>query len=283
MVAPGDVVFSFRDTTIAAVGIVKSYGYESPKPAEFGAAGPNWGKIGWRVDVEYTTPRTLIKPSQHMQVLGELLPDRYSPLQANGRGQQNVYLAAISPEFAAALVKLVGSDSQLLLTPSNPLAVTTGDAKGMQEWEEHLQKEIRQNQSIPETEKTALIKARRGQGIFKDNVMRVEAGCRITKVSNPIHLIGSHIKPWRHSNNSERLDGENGLLLTPSIDHLFDRGFISFEGGGDVLVSPRADDVSLRRMGIKVGERINVGAFSSQQKSFLEFHRNSVFLKARQA
>src|SRR5437667_5538751 len=62
MVAPGDLVFSFRDTIIAAIGIAKSYGYESPKPAEFGDAGPNWGKIGWRVDVQYTTPPNAVKP-----------------------------------------------------------------------------------------------------------------------------------------------------------------------------------------------------------------------------
>src|SRR5262249_61212787 len=97
--------------------------------------------------------------------------------------------------------------------------------------------------------------------------MRVETACRITKVDNPVHLIGSHIKPWRDSTNDERLDGENGLLLTPSIDHLFDRGFISFEGTGQVLVSPRADEVSLRRMGIRVGEKVNVGDFSRQQKA----------------
>ncbi|MEI6914209.1 MAG: HNH endonuclease signature motif containing protein, partial [Armatimonadota bacterium] len=55
-----------------------------------------------------------------------------------------------------------------------------------------------------------------------------ERECRLTHVGNPTHLIASHIKPWRESNNDERLAGGNGLLLTPSIDHLFDRGFITF-------------------------------------------------------
>jgi predicted restriction endonuclease len=52
------------------------------------------------------------------------------------------------------------------------------------------------------------------------------------------HLRASHCKPWRDSSNEERLDGENGLLLRPNADHLFDRGFIGFEDNGDVLVSP---------------------------------------------
>src|SRR5262245_54464224 len=126
-----------------------------------------------------------------------------------------------------------------------------------------------------------LIKARHGHGHFKENVMKVEAACRITMVDNPIHLIGSHIKPWRDSDNSERLDGENGLLLTPSIDHLFDRGFISFDGNGDLLISPRADNVSLERMGVRSG--VNVGNFSLSQKAYLEFHRDEVFLRSRMA
>jgi putative restriction endonuclease len=53
-------------------------------------------------------------------------------------------------------------------------------------------------------------------------------------------VVGSHINPWRDAGNEERLDGANGLLLTPSIDHLFDRGFISFKGDGELLISPVA-------------------------------------------
>lgn len=77
--------------------------------------------------------------------------------------------------------------------------------------------------AIPLTEREALIRARRGQGLFKERVMLVERRCRITGVENPVHLRASHCKPWRDSDNTERLNGENGLLLTPSIDHLFSR------------------------------------------------------------
>jgi putative restriction endonuclease len=51
----------------------------------------------------------------------------------------------------------------------------------------------------------------------------------VTRVERREHLIAGHIKPWRDGSNDERLNGENGLLLTPTIDHLFDKGFISFE------------------------------------------------------
>jgi putative restriction endonuclease len=59
-------------------------------------------------------------------------------------------------------------------------------------------------------------------------------------VENSVHLVASHCKPWQDSSNHERSDGEGGLLLTPSIDHLFDRRFIGFEDSGDPIVSPVA-------------------------------------------
>ncbi len=79
----------------------------------------------------------------------------------------------------------------------------------------------------------------------------------------------------------ERLDGENGLMLTPTIDHLFDRGFITFENAGALIVSPSADKLSLTRMGIDVDRGVNVGAFSEGQRRYLEFHREQVFLESR--
>ena len=70
--------------------------------------------------------------------------------------------------------------------------------------------------------------------------MQIERRCRITGVERAAHLVASHSKPWRDSSNEERLDGENGLLLTPSVDHPFYRGFIGFEDSGvDLLPTGR--------------------------------------------
>jgi putative restriction endonuclease len=103
----------------------------------------------------------------------------------------------------------------------------------------------------------------------------------VTKVERPEHLVASHTKPWRDSTNEERLDGENGLLLTPTIDHLFDKGFISFEDKGDVVVSPVADRSSLLKMGIKPDGKLNVGVFSEGQRIFLDYHREIVLRMSR--
>src|SRR5664279_1806580 len=151
-VAPADLIFSFMDTRIFAVGIAQSYCWESPKPLEFGNAGQNWENIGWKVKVNFTELANKVRP-----------------------------------------------------------------------------------------------------------------------------------KPWRDSTNEERLNGENGLLLTPSIDHLFDRGFIGFEDSGKLIISPVAHRPSLQRMGIDTTKVVNVGGFTSGQKQFLDFHRNAVLLQSVRA
>lgn len=129
---------------------------------------------------------------------------------------------------------------------------------------------------IPETQKPQLVLARRGQGLFRRRVELIERGCRLTGVTDRAHLRASHIKPWRHSTNEERLDGHNGLLLAPHIDHLFDRGFISFADDSQLLISPRLNRDLLEAWGIEP-ER-SVHAFSAEQQGFLSFHREDVFL-----
>jgi len=147
-------------------------------------------------------------------------------------------------------------------------------------FEKKIETVIQNDPAIPDTDRLAIVRARRGQGLFRDRVATIEKRCRITGVENAAHLVASHCKPWRDASNEERLDGENGLLLTPSIDHLFDRGFIGFEGDGRLIISPVAHRPSLHRMGIEVEASVNVGAFTSRQKQFLEFHREAVLLRA---
>jgi putative restriction endonuclease len=246
-VAPGDIVFSFADTYVRAIGFVTSHGYEAPKPAEFGSTGAYWELIGWRVDVFFAELRSPIRPAVHMLVLAPLLPTRYSPLRPNGHGLQSVYLTRLPEELAGAIIDLIGAEAHHLVQEhrivGEPL---TRPAIGLVLWEEHEMTQIRKDARVSETTREALVLARRGQGVFKDRVMAIERACRITGVDRVEHLRASHCKPWRDSSNEERLDGENGLLLTPNVDHLFDRGFIGFEDNGDLLISPVRTSSRLR-------------------------------------
>jgi putative restriction endonuclease len=282
-VAPGDLIFSFVDTRIGAVGIAKSYCWECPKPAEFGSAGQNWENVGWRVNVSFVPLLNKIRPKDHMEVLGAVLPDRYSPLQANGNGIQSIYLTELSLNFAEVLSGLIGNEVRPLVESSAEVVslqnerMVTGD--DLDVWERRLEEQVETDVSVNETDREAIVRARRGQGIFKQRVMEIETRCRITGVDNLSHLLASHCKPWRDSSNEERLNGENGLLLTPSIDHLFDRGFIGFENSGDLIISPVAHKPSLQRMGVETNRSVNVGKFTEGQRQYLDYHRNSVLLQ----
>jgi putative restriction endonuclease len=283
-VSPGDLIFSFVDTRIAAIGIARSYCWESPKPTEFGSAGQNWENIGWRVNVSFTSLLHKVRPKDHMDVLKSVLPDRYAPLRSNGDGKQTMYLTEVPQQFAEVLSGLIGNEARALLSAVETGVdiqdgrIVTGD--DLDVWERRLEEQVEADTTVRETEKEAIVRARRGQGIFKQRVMRLENHCRITGVNNPSHLLASHCKPWRDSSNEERLNGENGLLLTPSIDHLFDRGFIGFEDSGTLIISPVAHKPSLRRMGVETDVLVNIGTFTEGQRHFLEFHRNAVLLRA---
>ncbi|HEX2871040.1 MAG TPA: HNH endonuclease, partial [Polyangiaceae bacterium] len=85
-------------------------------------------------------------------------------------------------------------------------------------------------------------------------------------------------RPWRHAANEERLSKNNGLLLAPHADFLFDRGFISFEEGR-VIYADVADEKSLLKLGLDPSKEKVVGSFNAEQERFLEFHRREIFRK----
>lgn len=281
-VAPGDVIFSFANSQIRAIGIASSHAYEAPKPLEFGKAGAYWDTIGWRVDVHFAELRLPLRPSASMDVLAPLLPERYAPLRIDGRGLQNLYLTHLPEGFAATLIDLLGAEARdiVLHRIANQEKGPQTSAIGLVEWEEHEIQRVHSDVSLRETVREAIVLARRGQGLFKQRVLAFERACRLTGVDRIEHLKASHCKPWRDASNDERLDGENGLMLTPNADHLFDRGFLAFEANGNVLVSPVAHLESLRRMGIDPRHPGNVGGFRERQAQYLQYHRDNVFLKS---
>jgi putative restriction endonuclease len=281
-VAPGDVIFSFSDTQIRAIGIALSTAYEAPKPAEFGSVGAYWDRIGWRVDVRFSELTNPIRPVDHIAAIRPYLPTRYAPLRANGAGQQAVYLTRVDEMFAGLLIDLIGTEARSITnawTLQEPLLQVA--PTGQTVWEEHQMETLKADTHLAVTEREALVLSRRGQGLFRARVTAIERKCRVTGVDRTEYLRASHCKPWRDASNHERLDGENGLLLTPDVDLLFDRGFMSFDNNGDVLLSPVVHELSLERMGLTSELLRNVGSFSEGQKQYLDFHRNSVFLKSR--
>jgi putative restriction endonuclease len=267
-VSPGDVVFSFCDTKIKAVGVAAGTAQTGPKP-DFGTAGLNWSHEGWFVPVDYCALANDIRPKEHIAILRPFLPARYSPLQASGDGLQSVYLAEVPQALAEALIGLIGQAYWDALS-----AVAAGQAPPELSDEEA----VKDANFTGPTFREQIVRARRGQGVFRSNVLLREESCRVTGVREPRHLKASHIKPWRDGTDAERLDGANGLLLSPHIDHLFDEGFITFSANQELVVVPEVREKILDAWGIDAGVR--VGEFSREQSEYLEYHRVNVFRRA---
>lgn len=126
---------------------------------------------------------------------------------------------------------------------------------------------------LDQTEKEQVIKSRIGQSIFKKNLLKNEEKCKLCGVSDKHFLIASHIKPWSQSNHRERLDINNGLLLCPNHDALFDKGYISFGDDGRILISNSLDEV-LNFLNIHNNLRIQM---NEMQRQYMEWHRECIF------
>lgn len=264
LVSPGDIVFSFADTFIKAVGVVIGSHFEANKPDSFGNAGANWGTKGWFVPVEFTVVKNPIRPREFMHLLNPLLPEKYSPLQANGDGLQGVYLASLPHEMGSVL---------LGLTETDDLHLPVYDLSQLPETLE--EQEIILDAALGETEKAVLVLARRGQGAFRSRVQTIEEACRVTGVDSKQLLVASHIKPWSESQNWERINGNNGLFLSPHVDKLFDKGLITFTAKGGMEVSAQLEPDVLKKWHIDPSK--NFGKFNVDQLFFLEYHQAKVF------
>src|SRR6266700_4185980 len=255
-----DTVFSYADGEIRAIGVVGHRCVESRRPVSFGESGKQWSEDGWLVKVLWTLLDKSIRPRDYLSSIVHLLPIKYSPIQQNGNGNQKFYLTEISDDLGNLLLSIASS---LNLELSDLLVDSRSTALNDEE-EERITK-----QRIPETEKRQLIKARRGQGLFRDKLTSIEKMCRLTGVRDLSFLTASHIKPWSVSDNVEKLDGNNGLLLSPHVDKLFDKGWISFSDKGDLLCSCDRAAIIMKSWGLS--STMNVGCFNQYQRRYLAY------------
>lgn len=134
-----------------------------------------------------------------------------------------------------------------------------------------------EKENISSKEKENIIKSRIGQGKYREKLLIECPYCPITLVSDERLLIASHIKPWNKSNNEEKIDPKNGFMFTPTYDKLFDRGFISFDNEGIMIVSPWISPMNQKKLNIYSGKKINLPL--EGRKEYLCYHREFVFKK----
>ena len=144
-----------------------------------------------------------------------------------------------------------------------------------------LDKEILKNPIQVEIENTSKIiqqTIRVGQEKFRRNLLDEISFCPITGITDRRILTASHIKPWRVSNNNERLDKNNGFIFSPTIDKLFDIGLISFENNKTLLISKALDKSNIISIGIEP-KRVYDKLPIENRVQYLEYHRNFIFLE----
>ncbi len=267
----GDIVFSFADAVVGAVGVVLGRARETPEPAQAGAAGAKRKVVlGQQLPVRFITLKQPLRTMEHAQDLAAVLPKKNPPLSPSGVGIRGVYLSAVPEAMVIAVRRLLGGQVE---AAENKVR----SAIGAELLDERTEESIRRRTDIGPIEKESLIRARYGHGVFRQHVEEIEGGCRLTGLLDRRHVIASHIKPWRESDDREKLDGFNGLLFSPHVGQLFDRGYISFSDDGQLKVSRHLNPRVLKVWQLAPASKVE--PFRSEQCVYLDYHRREVFEK----
>ena len=249
---PGDVVFARASSRLIAIGIALERARSSPDPSLTSTD-------GWLVPMRF-----------------EKLPDAGTvlPVPAASRVRHR------SPARTdAQLAEMADSEAQAIRR-SLARQVETFEERVMWETDgtlidQAIEEQIWLRTDIAPAHKQQLSAARQGKGLFRDNVERLEHSCRVTGVLDRRYLRAVHMKPWREATDAERLDGANGLLLSPHLLQLFARGHISFADDGTLLISRHLNPYVRKAWILQPSPTPR--AFRAQQRVFLEYHRTRLF------
>jgi hypothetical protein len=265
---PGEIVYVHSGGRIAVLGVVAGTAFPAGKSDAGQGRGARRGAPGWRLPVHIEQLEQPLRPKDHAAAFKPLLPAKHAPLRPSGDANPTVRLARIDERLAALLRRLLGGQEEELLL----MAPTLRSAERADDVAEHA---LRARLGLDAGMRKQLLAARRGLGVFRDNVERYEQSCRLSGLLDRRHVRARHIKPWRDSNDHEKLDGCNGLLLSPHFDQLFERGLIAFEDDGELMVARHLNPAVLPAWGVVLPR--NVGAFHPGQCEYLAYHRLKVF------
>jgi hypothetical protein len=137
-----------------------------------------------------------------------------------------------------------------------------------------IDEEIDRLNLVGET-REAVINVRVNQGEFRNRLLHRYSRCCLCGVDNPELLVASHIKPWAESEPEEKLDVDNGFLMCPNHDRLFDKGWISFDDEGSIEISDQLTKENQIFTNVSADMKIDL---TDGNKKYLKYHRDNVFL-----
>lgn len=254
-VQPGDTIFSYRRQSVPAIAVATTKAYPAPQPTEFRRHG-DWEVDGLRIDVEYRPIDRPILLSAVPEAVLLSMQGHQQPLNAVGTGNQG-YLFPLAPLAAHYFLDRAGCAGD---DPTRDLLASAIAPTGTDR----------------DTTKQAVIDARRGQGLFRRRVDELWGHrCCATGLDVTSLLRASHIQPWRDSNNSQRLDPYNGLLLSVGYDLAFDLGFITFDHAGKLILSPQLFEDKAAHIGVRPDTMLS--RIPTRTAKYLEYHQEHIF------
>lgn len=254
---PNDIVFNYRKGFIIGYCEVETNCFLAPQPEEFNVD-VEWENEGYMANSSYILFTEPISIEHIFDKIARYLPEKYSPLNNSGKDHKiranQGYLYEIDQNIAEQIFKFAG------MTFNNIFDLVNENT----------------NEFKPKvTSRINLTSSRIGQGEYRQKVLRRwRYKCAVNNSNVQEVLIASHIVPWREATDSERLDVENGLLLSPTFDALFDKYFISFSNTGEIMLSSVISKTEFLKMGVTGNEKIN--NLSPKNKSYLKRHRDKL-------
>ncbi|MDD5065657.1 MAG: HNH endonuclease [bacterium] len=123
--------------------------------------------------------------------------------------------------------------------------------------------------SITDTEKESIVKTRVGQTYFRSKLLEKYGKCQLCEIDDERLLTASHIKAWAKSSNEERTDLNNGLLLCPVHDALFDKYLISFKEDGKIQISGTIPQEKYLFLKIDINSKIEITDYN---RNYFKWH-----------
>jgi len=267
---PGDLLCIASEDTLCAAGVVLKVpqGEQRMMAADNPPHAQGQMEHGFAVPVRLGAFSNPPRFADHAARLTGVMPRRNAPLRAGGSLNRDAWLCLMPAPLVATIRELLrGELEQIVSAATAMLGSRLGD--------DAAEAILQQRSDLDAALKAELLHARYGQGLFRANVERWQQGCRITGLLDRRHVRAVHIKPWARSSDAERLDGHNGLLLSPHLAHLFERGYLSFSNAGALLISRELNPAVVRSWAIDSDS--SCGTFAPEQHPYLEFHRGEIF------
>ena len=267
---PGDLLCVASEDALCAGGVVLKVAQEEQRLLAAGSPPHAQGQIqqGFAVPVRLVAFSSALRLTDHAARLTGVMPRRNAPLRAGGSLSRDTWLSLMPAPWVAMIRELLRGEFEQIVSIAT---VMLGSRLGDDAAEAILQ----QRSDLDTALKAELLNARFGQGLFRANVERLQQGCRITGLLDRRHVQAVHIKPWARSSDAERIDGHNGLLLSPHLAQLFERGYLSFSNAGALLLSRELNPAVVRSWYLDA--EASCGSFAPEQHPYLAFHRGEIF------